>query len=112
MITEVFTSCGNSYTIKIGQNRKENWTLLDMSEPDNVWFHLADAPSPYVVLVTDQVIREIPKNVIYRCGILCKSRSSSKKENNSNVNYTYIKNVIKGTHEGEAIISKFKVLRI
>ena len=112
MITENFMSCGNNYTIKIGQNKNENWSLLDTSEPNDVWFHLADAPSPYVVLIANQDIRKIPKNVLYRCGILCKSRSSSKKENNSLINYTYIKNVGKGTRVGEAIIDCVKVLRV
>ena len=112
MITETFMSCGVNYTIRIGQNKNENWKLLDISEPDNIWFHLADAPSPYVVLATNKDICEIPKNVLYRCAILCKTRSSSKKENNSLINYTYIRNVHKGTHTGEAIIEKNKVLRV
>lgn len=112
MITETFTSCGINYTIKIGQNKMENWALLDISEPDNIWFHLMDVPSPYVVLVTDKDIREIPKNVLYRCGILCKTRSSSKKLNNSKVNYTYVRNVHKGTYVGEAIINNVKVFRV
>lgn len=112
MITENFMSGGINYTIKIGQNKMENWLLLDLSEPDNIWFHLSNAQSPYVVLLTNQDIREIPKNVLYRCGILCKSRSSSKKDNNSLINYTYIKNVHKGAHVGEAIIDKAKVLRV
>ena len=112
MITENFMSGGINYTIKIGQNKMENWSLLDLSEPDNIWFHLSNAPSPYVVLLTNQDIRKIPKNVLYRCGILCKSRSSSKKDNNSLINYTYIKNVGKGTRVGEAIIDCVKVLRV
>ena len=28
------------YTIKIGQNAKENWTLIDNSEPFDLWFHV------------------------------------------------------------------------
>ena len=62
MIIETFISCGANYTIKIGQNKMDNWSLLETSEPDNLWFHLADAPSPYVVLVTNLDIREIPKD--------------------------------------------------
>ena len=112
MITEYFINNGKTYTIYIGQNKTENWLLLDTSEPNNIWFHLADAPSPYVILNTNVNLDEIPKSVLYRCGILCKLRSSSKKHNNCYVNYTYIKNVNKGKHIGEVIITNYKNIRV
>ncbi len=112
MITESYMDGRDIYTIKIGQNKNENWSLLDNSNPNNIWFHVSDAPSAYVVLNTSCKIKDVPKRVLYRCAILCKLRSKSCKERNINVNYTYVRNVSKGENTGEAIIQKAKIIRV
>jgi len=112
MITESYMDGGDIYIIKIGQNKTDNWSLLDSSNPDNIWFHVSGEPSAYVVLDTVCNIKVVPKRVIYRCAILCKMRSKSSKERNCNVNYTYVKHVTKGENEGEAIMSKVKIIRV
>ena len=112
MITESYMDGQDKYTIHIGQNKTDNWSLLDSSNQDNIWFHVSGSPSAYVVLDTVCNIKVVPKRVIYRCAILCKMRSKSAKERNCNVNYTYVKNVTKGENEGEAIIKSIKVIRV
>ena len=112
MITESYMDGQDKYTIHIGQNKTENWSLLVNSNPDNIRFHVSGAPSAYVVLNTVCNIKEIPTRVIYRCAVLCRMRSKSSKERHCNVNYTYVKNVTKGENEGEAIIIKAKIIRV
>jgi predicted ribosome quality control (RQC) complex YloA/Tae2 family protein len=112
MITESYMDGSDVYVIKIGQNKMENWGLLDDSDPDNIWFHVSGAPSAYVVLNTVCNMKQVPTRVLYRCAVLCKMRSKSAKECNCNVNYTYVKHVTKGEHEGEAIIKHTKVIRV
>lgn len=112
MITERYMDGPSIYTIKIGQNKTENWRLLDNSNPQNIWFHVSDAPSAYVVLETVCMIEDVPMKVIYRCAVLCKMRSKSSKERHSNINYTYVKYVSEGEFEGEAIVTNSKKIRV
>lgn len=112
MIIESYIKGNDTFNIKIGQNKKENWVLLDASNPDNIWFHVSGAPSAYVVLDTVCNVKQVPTSVIYRCAVLCKKHSKSAKERNCNVNYTYVKHVTKGEHEGEAIIKNVKIIRV
>jgi len=112
MITESYMDGRDIYTIKIGQNKTENWSLLDNSNPDNLWFHVSESPSAYVVLDTVCSIKDVPKRVIYRCAVLCKMRSKSRKERHSNVNYTYVRHVSKGENVGEAIMQKANIIRV
>ena len=112
MITENYMSGRDIYTIRIGQNKTENWHLLDKSDEKNIWFHVSDTPSAYVILDTMCDIKQLPKMVIYRCAVLCKMHSKSIKNKHATINYTYVKHVTKGDYEGEAIISKAKNIRV
>jgi predicted ribosome quality control (RQC) complex YloA/Tae2 family protein len=106
MITESYMDGRDIYTIKIGQNKSDNWSLLDCSNPENIWFHVSGAPSAYVILDTVCNINDIPSRVIYRCAVLCNKRSKSRKDRTSVVNYTYVKYVTKGENVGEVVIQK------
>ena len=35
--------------ILIGKNAKENWDIIDMAEPDDIWFHLSYYPSCHLI---------------------------------------------------------------
>jgi len=112
MITESYMVGRDIYTIKIGQNKTDNWSLLDSSNPENVWFHVSGAPSSHVVLATVCNINDIPSRVIYRCAVLCSKRSKSRNERHSFVNYTYMKYVSKGENVGEVVIKKALQIRV
>ena len=106
MIIKCFTNGQDIYTINIGQNKADNWRLLDNSNENNVWFHVSNTSSAYVVLDTTFAIKDIPKVVIYRCAVLCKMHSKVIPNKHVVVNYTYVKHVTKGFREGQAIIGK------
>jgi predicted ribosome quality control (RQC) complex YloA/Tae2 family protein len=93
MKEEVFVFKSQEYTILVGQTREENAELVNTSEPENVWFHVANTPSSHVILKTTCKIKEIPLQVIKRCACLCKSHSKSKSTPKCDIIYTKIENV-------------------
>ena len=43
----------DSFTIIIGKNAKNNWEILDNADDEDIWLHLDDLPSPYVIIKHD-----------------------------------------------------------
>lgn len=98
------------YTIKVGTNAKENWTLIDNSYPDDLWFHLDDFASAHVVISQDTCAQE---EIIYLNQIIvlaanyCKTNSKNGKNlHKVKIVYTEIKNLKKGKEVGSVFISK------
>jgi predicted ribosome quality control (RQC) complex YloA/Tae2 family protein len=91
------------YYANIGKNARENWDILDSSEPFDIWFHLDNSSSPYVILeVKDN--NPIPQTIIEKCAQLCKNNSKSKTLNNTKVIYCPVSNLTKGTKLGSVIL--------
>lgn len=80
---------------RYGKNMYENVELIDVSEPDDMWFHIADVPSAHLVMkmpadCTPQMVAFYVK----QGAVLLKSVSSKYKSTpNLQVVYTRIKNV-------------------
>ena len=92
------------YFANIGKNAKENWKLLDSAEPDDIWFHLDNSSSPYVILEVKN-LDSIPSSIISDCAKLCKERSKSKDLKNVSVIYTTVSNLKKGDSLGSVYLS-------
>jgi predicted ribosome quality control (RQC) complex YloA/Tae2 family protein len=92
------------YFVNIGKNAKENWKLLDNSEPDDIWFHLDNCSSPYVILEVKN-LDPIPSNIISDIAKLCKSRSRCKDLKNVSVIYTTVSNLKKGDALGSVYLT-------
>ena len=105
MKKEVFTYNNVEYLIYIGKDKSENWSLIDAAVPSDIWFHVKDVPSCHVILKCSGKLKDVPRQVLSRCFILCK-QNSPKSNPNSEIIYTPIKNVKKGCHEGSVIIKK------
>lgn len=88
----------------VGCSARENWDLLEMAEPEDVWIHLADCSSSYVIIVCKEDITST--DVLYGCN-LCKQHSIKREcpVSKTRVQYTEVKNVKKGRRIGEAILS-------
>jgi predicted ribosome quality control (RQC) complex YloA/Tae2 family protein len=95
-------SIGN-YFANIGKNAKDNWKLLDNAEADDIWFHIDNASSPYVILEVKN-LDHIPDNIISECAKLCKSRSKDKDSKNVSVIYTVVSNLKKGENIGSVYL--------
>lgn len=98
------------YTIKVGTNANENWTLIDDSYPEDLWFHLDEYPSAHVVVSSNiNNIDDIfyPNQIITIASNYCKSNSKNGKNlYKVKVVYTEIKNLKKGKEIGSVYISK------
>lgn len=96
------------YTIRIGENAKDNWDIIDMSKQNDIWFHVSNHPSCHVILdMSSQLGKGTRphKSVLNYCAALCKEGSKVKDVKNIKVIYTEIKNIKKGDKVG-AVISK------
>jgi hypothetical protein len=114
----------------IGTNATSNWDILDNAKEDDLWVHLADYPSCYVICKWDNTIvfetkAKEKKNIIKRvkdAGHICWVRNQNKISNILNdtdtstyINVIYIKckYVKKGKNIGQAELTKEpKVLKI
>jgi predicted ribosome quality control (RQC) complex YloA/Tae2 family protein len=95
----------DSFTIIIGKNAKNNWEILDNADSEDIWLHLDDLPSPYVIIKHDPNYKLKRKN-IKLAGRLCRDNSKYKTNKNITVCYIKVKYVKKGTHLGEAELLK------
>lgn len=104
------------YTIKVGTNAKENWTLIDNSYPEDLWFHLDEFASAHVVISQDtNSLEEIfyPNQIIGLGADYCKSNSKNGKNlYKVKIVYTEIKNLKKGKEVGSVYISKRNYITI
>ena len=98
------------YTIRVGNNAKENWDLITDSEPDDMWFHLDEYPSAHVVMKqNNNIINEkyYPNQIIFIASTYCKTYSKHGKNlSRAKIVYTQIKNLKKCKEVGSVIISK------
>jgi predicted ribosome quality control (RQC) complex YloA/Tae2 family protein len=101
------------FDIHVGKNKQENWDIIDQSNKDDVWFHVAGGPSSHIILKSNgRKIKDIPKKVITRCACLCKAHSSSKSTPRCEIIYTQIENVTKTNHVGEVTTQNTKTITI
>ncbi len=114
----------------IGTNATSNWDILDNAKEDDLWVHLADYPSCYVICKWDNTIvfetkAKQKKYILKRvkdAGHICWVRSQNKISNIGNnteieteidVIYIKCKYVKKGENIGQAELTKEpKVLTI
>ncbi len=101
------------YTIKIGQNAKENWTLIDNSEPFDLWFHVDKYPSSHVIISQDLSTNMdifYPNQIIYLAGNYCKTYSKQKNSSKTKIVYSQIQNLTKGKEVGSVFVSDEKYI--
>jgi predicted ribosome quality control (RQC) complex YloA/Tae2 family protein len=107
MKKEIFTYNNVEYLIYIGKDKMENWSLIDAAVESDIWFHVKDVPSCHVILKCSGKLKDVPRAVLTRCGILCK-KNSGKCNPNSEIIYAPIKSVKKGQYEGSVIVTNSK----
>ena len=96
MYKEEFKSDDIIFKIIVGRNCKENWDLIDVSEKQDIWFHVEDKPSCHVFIVKPFECDSIPRDVIIKAAQLCKFYSKYKNDKKVKIIYTEINNIKKG----------------
>jgi predicted ribosome quality control (RQC) complex YloA/Tae2 family protein len=112
MKKELFIHKCIEYEIQIGENKHDNFNIIDDASCTDIWFHVNGLPSCHVILKTDEKITSIPRQVIKRCAYLCKINSKAKTHNTCIINYTTINNVTKTEIIGQVEIKNYKTVTI
>ena len=108
MQTYIFNNI--NYLIKIGCNKYNNWELLDLSNQNDILFHVLNDSSAYIILnnINNTKIKDIPRQVIKRCACLCKTHSYSANKKNVPIIYTKIEYCKKGEKIGSVFMDNIK----
>jgi predicted ribosome quality control (RQC) complex YloA/Tae2 family protein len=112
MKTDIFNYNNTTYTIIIGKNKNENWSIIDDACENDLWFHILDMPSCHVILKTYEKINLVPRQVIKRCAYLCKINSSAKTMSKCDVIYTPVSNVKKTSIVGQVTVTQSKMVSV
>lgn len=101
----------HSINCVIGQNKNDNWKLLDsIKNKEYYFFHLSSFSSPYVFAETEFLT---DNNIIKDIAKVCLNNTKYKNLKNIKVDYCKVKNLQKGDNIGEVIyISNRKVKQI
>ena len=98
------------YKYYVGKNKKENWDILDKADENDIWFHLNNLPSCYVIL--ENIDNNIDDKLLLYGAILCKKNSKYKNFNKLCIIYTKVKNVKKTKEIGTVITTRTKKIVI
>lgn len=110
--TELYNDDGHTYEIYIGENRYDNWDIIDNSENTDLWFHIENLPSCHVILKCNEKFKP-SKKAIKRCAYLCKINTNSAKSlPKCNVIYTPISHIQKTNIVGEVYASDCKIVQV
>jgi predicted ribosome quality control (RQC) complex YloA/Tae2 family protein len=114
MKLQVFEFESIKYTIIIGQNKLENFKIIDDSNLHDIWFHIEGEPSCHIILKNnDEIkIRDIPRQVIKRCAYLCKINSKAKTKKKCSIIYTQLENVVKTDIIGQVAVQNYKSVEV
>lgn len=114
-------ACSNrEFKILIGTNAKENWNLIESSDPFDLWFHVKGNPSGHVVIkeisnlknqVKQNKVFNYPYEVVMEGAKYCKNQSKLKNQK-CKIVYTTIENISKGREIGSVFTKNEKYISI
>lgn len=111
MKEDLFQYNNQEYIFIIGQNKYDNFQIIDDAESTDIWFHLERHPSCHVILKNIDKLSDIPKQVIRRGAYLTKLNSKGVTEKRS-VMYTQLKNVVKTKIIGKVIVDSYWTIEL
>ena len=94
----------------VGKNAEGNFKIIDMAEPNDIWFHIDGSPSSHIIArMKDNKITKKQKNsIIIQGSLLCKKFSKCKCSIQKTIIYTEVKNVRKTEIIGSVIASNLR----
>jgi len=87
----------------IGKNAKDNFRIIDLAKPTDLWFHVEEKPSCHVIAILPEEVIKCTKDlryIIQQGAILCKQHSRYASERNLPIIFTTADNVIKTNTPG------------
>lgn len=111
-----FDSIHQIISFYIGKNAKNNFEVIDLGNPDDIWFHLKDESSCHVVVRLPEDMKINKKDlmkIIKRGALLCKENTAKVASlKNVEVIYTAIKNVQKTSTPGMVNVDSFSTITL
>lgn len=99
---------GVVFSCILGESAIDNWNILKHGSQKDIFFHLDNYPSCYVILKT---YGNNPSfNIIRLCAEWCKNETKYKNIPNIYIIYTELSNVLKGKKIGEVSFKNQKKL--
>jgi predicted ribosome quality control (RQC) complex YloA/Tae2 family protein len=100
-------------TFYIGKNAKDNFDVIDMGAPDDIWFHANHESSCHVIaIIPDNIDKHGIKSIIKIGAQLCKQHTSKLSSlTNVEIIYTQLKNVTKTNVCGAVSVLNTKTIK-
>ena len=100
----------------VGTSAQDNFDIIDISDPDDIWFHVKDESSCHVIAkmpdVGEKIDKKMRRLIIKQGALLCKMESKYKSAKNLEIIYTKVKNVKKTATVGSVIAEPVSVISI
>jgi predicted ribosome quality control (RQC) complex YloA/Tae2 family protein len=102
------------FTFYIGENKNDNFNVIDNANDNDLWFHANNISSCHVVaLIPERFDKKYLKYIIKWGALLCKTRTSKLKDlNDVEIMYTYLSNVTKTKTPGLVNVKNKKTIII
>ena len=98
-MTSIFIpSIQTNVDYSIGKNAKHNFEIIDSSDDNDIWFHVANESSSHIIahIPADMKLNKKQlRQILTQGAVLCKSHSRYKSQKNIEIIYTHIKNIEK-----------------
>lgn len=114
MKIETFTFPNIKFPITyfIGKNAYDNFKIIDISKPNDLWFHINNISSCHVIANISELEYEFLTKkqlltIIKKGALLCKQNTSKVKgEKKIEIIYTQVKNLVKIPQEEGSVLTK------
>jgi len=114
MKIETFTFPNIKFPITyfIGKNAYDNFKIIDISNPNDLWFHINNISSCHVIAnISEPEYEFLTKKqlltIIKKGALLCKQNTSKvKEEKKIEIIYTQVKNLVKIPQEEGSVLTK------
>ena len=114
MKIETFTFPNIKFPITyfIGKNAYDNFKIIDISKPNDLWFHINNISSCHVIAnISEPEYEFLTKKqfltIIKKGALLCKQNTTKvKEEKKIEIIYTQVKNLVKIPQEEGSVLTK------
>ena len=110
-----FTQIGRNIMFSVGSNALENFSIIDDSKENDIWFHVKDYSSCHVIASIPEDLKLTKKDLRYiikQGALLCKKYSKYSNVKDLDIIYTSIDNVKKTDVIGSVLTSNLKNIQI
>lgn len=99
----------------IGENAQDNFDMLDICKPNDLWFHVHKESSCHVIAIMPPDIKynrnQISK-IVTQGALCCKEHSKQKSGKDLEICYTRLINIVKTHTIGQVIMKEQKLITI